>query len=536
MRQLHRGWPCLVLTLVTAWTARAISAGDWPQWRGGPARAGVCPDSPKLAERLPADGPIKLWEQPNPVPLGHASPVAAQGRVILVGFEIVPVEEERWLLAERVYYDCKCFHTSLLAVLGEIGGVKAENQTLARLSAEQKSGLIALIDRKFPTRERLIAELMALGLSEKELGKLEHLIKGPKISMARTTATCFDAETGRRLWRRDVGERYQSPEGELIWCSLGTPAIVDGRVYVFGPRMYCLDLQSGRTLWTSGFQQTHNYHYYSSPLVADGVVVGYYSAWDARTGKLLWTLPQQFDGQITQEGKECSSPVAWSDGLTSYALIPNTDGRLTCVELHAGATTWKGELPTNWYVTPAVEGRYAVHMDRAGLHCLRLGREGPELVWSAREGKLEYNNGRSPVIYRGRVYAMGRKTLTCRELVTGKFVWGLNRPRGGSQVYSSPLAADGKLLFVADGADLKGGRTDPHLHVLDVTGDKLRPLTATPLPQDSLMVTPALAGGRLFVRIKEADVHKIACYDLRAEAYSSAAREADHVAKSTTRR
>src|SRR6266446_6008249 len=76
--------------------ALTLHAADWPQWRG-PLRNGIAPDSPKLFDKLPAEGLKELWES-EPIPAndegGLSSPVIEGGRVYvgLVWHRDVPSE------------------------------------------------------------------------------------------------------------------------------------------------------------------------------------------------------------------------------------------------------------------------------------------------------------------------------------------------------------------------------------------------------------------------------------------------------------
>jgi len=65
--------------------AMAVSAEDWPQFRG-PNRDGVWNET-SLVKSFPAEGLKVRWRQP--VGRGWSSPVLAQGRVFLMNMEAV---------------------------------------------------------------------------------------------------------------------------------------------------------------------------------------------------------------------------------------------------------------------------------------------------------------------------------------------------------------------------------------------------------------------------------------------------------------
>jgi RNA polymerase sigma factor (sigma-70 family) len=74
------------------WTAKHLAAAageptgsDWPQWRG-PNRDGIAPNSPKLLDAWPKDGPKLLWKSGYIAAGwngGWSSPVVAEGKVFL---------------------------------------------------------------------------------------------------------------------------------------------------------------------------------------------------------------------------------------------------------------------------------------------------------------------------------------------------------------------------------------------------------------------------------------------------------------------
>src|SRR6185436_11711763 len=97
-----------------------------------------------------------------------------------------------------------------------------------------------------------------------------------------------DAATGELVWKTELASVYtQFPQS-------GTPAVVDGRLYVLGAgRMArCLDAQSGQELWHTRLPGEFKDQFQDSSFaVADGVAVvlaGKLTGFNATTGKILW--------------------------------------------------------------------------------------------------------------------------------------------------------------------------------------------------------------------------------------------------------
>jgi hypothetical protein len=63
----------------------AAASTDWPQWRG-PNRDGIAPNSPKLLDSWPKEGPPQVWKSeyiPSFRAGGAGSPVVADGKVFV---------------------------------------------------------------------------------------------------------------------------------------------------------------------------------------------------------------------------------------------------------------------------------------------------------------------------------------------------------------------------------------------------------------------------------------------------------------------
>ena len=97
----------------------------------------------------------------------------------------------------------------------------------------------------------------------------------------------------------------------------------------------------------------------------------------------------------------------------------------------------------------------------------------------------------SPIIYGDRMYFthLNNNVLTCLDVATGKPVYQRKRIPGLSNIYSSPVAADGRIYFVD-----RNGTTVVIKH--DTT---LKVLAINRLNED-IDASPAIAGNQLFLR------------------------------------
>ncbi len=187
-----------------------------------------------------------------------------------------------------------------------------------------------------------------------------------------TEMVAVDAATGRQLWRTPLGE-------ELI----GSPAVADGLVYVYGGsyyddprgRLFALSASTGTVVWqvaTHGGQCGGALAYHNTPQVAGGVVVlrgpaGYLRGLDTRSGRERWRVPT---GDV---------PVA-STSTRVIVGVPEpgstqTPGALRALDRRTGRTLWTatfrpGELTgvrdINDLHAPVVAATDAVVLARVG--------------------------------------------------------------------------------------------------------------------------------------------------------------------------
>src|SRR5205814_1288933 len=155
---------------------------------------------------------------------------------------------------------------------------------------------------------------------------------------------CFDAATGKRLWRVPYASPYHPPAG----CGPdngpnSTPAVDGDRVYMLGlgGMFHCLDVKTGRVLWKHDFASEYwgverdeagEDRWFppcgtaASPLVVGNLVVapvggrkaGAFAAFDRQTGARAWKV------------------------LKDHLIgVSHASRSLVCVDLATGATTWQ---------------------------------------------------------------------------------------------------------------------------------------------------------------------------------------------------
>ncbi|MCP4004266.1 MAG: PQQ-dependent dehydrogenase, methanol/ethanol family [bacterium] len=162
----------------------------------------------------------------------------------------------------------------------------------------------------------------------------------------------LDAATGKELWRFDP--KVPKAKGRDACCDVVNRgvAVHEGRVFVgtIDGRLIALDAFSGNLMWeTLTTDPEQAYTITAAPRVVKGKVIignggaefgvrGYFSAYDARTGELVWrfyTVPASYEGphehpELEMAARTWSKDSLWKSGLggtvwDSMAYDPELD-------------------------------------------------------------------------------------------------------------------------------------------------------------------------------------------------------------------
>jgi outer membrane protein assembly factor BamB len=232
------------------------------------------------------------------------------------------------------------------------------------------------------------------------------------------------AGTGAVRWRRTIGPSETSP------------IVVDGRVYVgdWRGRVYALDADSGRTLWT----------YTTGGAVKGGVAVqgdrifvgsydGHVYALDARTGREVWRADA--DSRLFGSATFYSTPAAAYDRI----YIGGTDGKVYSFGALSGERRWSQSTGGYVYGSPAVWNR-RVYVGSYDGSFYALDAATGDVVW-----KFEANgpiSGSASVIAGVVYFSTFHSRTYALSAGSGKLLWSL--PHG---TYAGAIA-DHHCLYV----------------------------------------------------------------------------------------
>ena len=529
------------------------TSSDWPQWRG-PTRDGVAGPGPKLADAWPDGGPKLLWKS-EPIACGwtkggceglggeeggvgsvtaagdkafvHVHWKRRGGKVVLTTKDLnvygwsENVPDELGRKADEEAQKHNVFHRKPGDNLDTAS--KEYLATLDPAVAEKHGGWIkerfayvwnhhpndvrswvnlskvaAIRDKEFDTYDDLAAEAKKQGFADSfgaVVGWADTDLIYKLKSMGNTypdVVVCLDVSTGKELWRKEF-TGVATKEMCYVGAS-GTPAVWDGKCYASGSAgLYCLSVTDGSVVWQTKTSFTH-----SSPLVADGAVclmlAEGLTAFDAKTGKLLWAQPKIRNNR--------ASVAPWANGSKNY-LIAVDWATAFCVDPANGEIV--GQFAKHNSADPGASpvpcGDMLVVSTGGSVYGYKLTDGKWDMLWVKPPGCS--NAGGTPLVYQGYVYDAGvryNNALRCREVKTGELKWVF----GGLPDSTSAIAADGKVFCLTG---------DHRLMMFKATPEKFELLglggTTDPIPHGP---TPSIANGRLFVRLKDC----VACYDITA--------------------
>jgi outer membrane protein assembly factor BamB len=317
-------------------------------------------------------------------------------------------------------------------------------------------------------------------------------------------------ESLKRSWRVEIGEGYSSP------------VVAEGRVFVHGRRdpeeiVVGINLADGKVLWQQKYQALFQKNQYAvemakgpnaTPLVVGNRlftlgVTGILNAWDAATGKQLWTRdfsklidtsklfcgtaasPLLVNGRLVVQvgsdihggqilglnsetgvtewewrglGPGYASPVL-IDVNGSQQIVSMTEGSIVGLDGKTGKELWSTAFPDEWHeniATPLWTGtQLVVSGTRQGTHAYALTQAGGK--WQATESWKNPDIAMymsSPVFGDGLIYGHSSKRkgqFFAIDAKTGTVRW---TTEGREGEHASLLLTPQHVVFLTNGADL----------------------------------------------------------------------------------
>jgi outer membrane protein assembly factor BamB len=327
---------------------------------------------------------------------------------------------------------------------------------------------------------------------------------------------CLDRLAGKILWTRTVFEGVPKIKRHLKGSHANCTPATDGKrvVTCFGSEgMYCHDMD-GNLLWkrdlgtldsSFALEQEYEWGFAASPIIHEDRVIlqadlsrdSFIAAYSLADGSQLWTTPRD-------EIPSWSTPTIWRNAKRTE-IVTNASQFARGYDPTSGKELWRLDKKSEATVpTPVVtqdlafvtsgnrpiQPVFAIKAGAAGDISLKAGESSNEhIAWGRLRGGPYMP---TPIVYGEYFYTIGNSGMvTCYETASGREIY--KERLGGTSYTASPVAADGRLYFVSEQGDVRVLKAGPEFELLAV--NKIG---------EVCMATPAISGGVLFVRSKDA--------------------------------
>ncbi len=317
------------------------------------------------------------------------------------------------------------------------------------------------------------------------------------------TVYCFDAETGKEIWKHP----YPCPLNPLAYEGgpSSTPAVEDGRVYTLSKAgdCFCLDAATGKVIWSKKFDAPPTtkedykvwWGFAGSPLIEGTQLILSVGtagvALNKMTGDVLW------DNGPGRAGY--SSPVPFVMGaerlfakLSGHEIVvaKMSDGKVLSRTLWR--TTWDQNAPD-----VLVSGGKMLVATGHGVGAALFNVTTNALVplWNVKSLRTELS---TPVLWKNHVYGFDKNQLVCLDWESGAVKWAAEETRQGSLI-----VADQKLIVMQE---------DGTLLIAEATPEAFKPVAKAQVLDGRCWSVPVLSNGKMFLR-NAAGI--VVCLDLR---------------------
>ncbi len=376
----------------------------------------------------------------------------------------------------------------------------------------QRNGHSLDVPAKLPAKPRLIWKrpLTGLGLSGIAATQQFLIVADKTDDQKDDVWRCLDTQTGAQVWAL----QYPAP-GNMNYSNSprATPLIHNGLVYLLGAygHLHCVKLATGEVVWkrnvfTDFGSRPLQWGMCVSPLLADGKLIvspgakdAAIAALDPATGKVIWKTPGRAGayasfivgtfGNVRQVvGYDVSSLGGWdlATGKRLWEVVPQYDGDFNVA------------TPVN------VNGKLLVSTENNGTRLYAFGPDGRIKPKPIASNEDLMPDTATPVVHNGFAFGVSG-ALFCLDLSKGlKTAWEGVDGRAFDD-YASLIAGNGRLLAVT---------VPGQLLVIAADRSKFQVLSKLQLFEETEVWSyPALMGDRLYIRNHAA----VYCIDLHTE-------------------
>jgi outer membrane protein assembly factor BamB len=317
---------------------------------------------------------------------------------------------------------------------------------------------------------------------------------------------CLSVKSGKKLWEKSKDFEKHSSHRYNNFAS-ATPAADADRVYVSWTTGETHEVRAfshaGEEVWTKvlgHFSEPHGSS--SSPIIAGNMLLvgndhaldgSYLAGLSKADGEMKWQIKRN-----TIKGSFSTPTLFTPKNDKPQAIYSSNPKTLTAVDPETGKILWEYSdafgKAIRTVASPVVVGDFIFASagqgsgGRGSVIIKPPGKNGkPEEAWEMTNG-LPYVP--TPVAYKGLLFVLADSgTMTCVNAKTGEEAW---KERVAGETYSSPICIDGKIYCFSRRGEM----------AVVAAKDAFEPLGKHNFQSD-VHATPAVAGGRLYVRTEK---------------------------------
>ena len=334
--------------------------------------------------------------------------------------------------------------------------------------------------------------------------------KTPSTNTQHWMVYCFDWQTGRKLWEKQVHEGSPSTSIHLKNTYASETPVTDGeRVYAYFGNLglFCLDLV-GKEIWSQKwghFKTRYGWGTAASPVlhkdrifvVNDNDESSFLVALNKKTGEQLWRVERD-------EKSNWATPFVWVNALRTELVVPGTK-KVRSYDLD-GKVLWELGgmssivIPTPFaksgllyvcsgYVGDKIRPVFAIRPGAAGDISLKDGETSSQHIAWYEKTAAPYNP--SPLVYGDHFYVLfDFGFLSCRDAKTGREIYDKQRinPEGTSAFTASPWAYDNKVFCLSEDGDTFVFQAGPEYKVIGKNSLGEMCMATPAIVRDSLII------------------------------------------------
>jgi len=281
---------------------------------------------------------------------------------------------------------------------------------------------------------------------------------------------CFDAESGKILWQRELtgipGAPSEPPDvSEDTGYAAPTMAVDGSNVYaIFATgNLVCFDVE-GNKIWGKNLGVPDNHYGHSTSLLLyQGILLIQYDhgndasvlGLDAGTGKMIWQKPRDM-------GITWSSPILVNTGKR-MELILNANPYVVSYDPKTGNELWRVECMAGEVAASLAysDGIVFAANENAILAAIQLG-DTPEIIWEYEDDLPDASSPLATKEYL--IMPSGYGIVTCLDSKTGSVYWIHEFDEG---FYSSPILVGDNVYLMDLNGDMQIFKADKTFSLLN---------------------------------------------------------------------